>query len=131
MKQKVYGASGIDEILATDEYSSMPITVSAPENGTVVYAGTPLTKSGRVTTGEGAYGILVYNVDTSKNANGAIIRYGVLDSAKAQQISGVIYNKAALKLSLPGIILRGNISSQDDYVVGTAIVGIAKVRGKR
>ena len=131
MKQRDYLASGIEEILATDEFWAVPIKVATPESGTVVKAGTPITRDGAVTTGADAYGILVYEVDTAQNENGAVIRYGLMDGNKAQEISGITYDKMALKASLPGIKFREDIGAkgdEDNDVVGFAIVGTAKVR---
>lgn len=131
MRQREYFSSGIEEILATDEFWAIPIKVATPESGTVVKVGTPLTKEGVVTTGANAYGILVYEVDTAQNENGAVIRYGLIDGKKAQEISGLTYDKTALKTSLPGIKFREDIGAESDGndVVGFAIVGTAKVRG--
>lgn len=100
------------EILASKDYQSTPIKVADP-SGTpgLVKAGTPLTATGESTTGSGAVGILLYDVDTRDNPNGAIVVQGIIDAAKAQAHSEVSYVDA-LYAALPGIIFRTNIGAQ-------------------
>ena len=74
-------------------------------------AGTPLTSAGVSTTGSGAVGILLYDVDTAKNPNGALVVQGIIDATKAQSHSGVSY-ASGLYEALPGIIFRTNIGAQ-------------------
>lgn len=124
---------GTVEILATDVYQAIPIKVASPVGGNVVKAGTPLTAEGVSTTGENAVGILLYDVDTNENPNGAIVVHGFINSVKAQAWSGVTYDASALAAALPGIKLRPNIINEGgdtpsgDDVVGTAIVGTSIV----
>ena len=94
------------EILASKDYQAIPVKVAAPVTGTVVKAGTPLTAAGESTTGADAIGILLYDVDTAENPNGAAIVQGIIDSAKAQAHSGVSYS--SIEAALPGIIFRNN-----------------------
>ena len=103
---------GSVEILASKDYQSVPITVAAPGEGTIVKAGTPLTAAGESTTGSGAVGILLYDVDTAGNPNGAIVVQGIINSTKAQTHSGVVY-ASGLYEALPGIIFRTNIGAQE------------------
>lgn len=104
-------AGGI-EILASNDYQAVPITVADPTGqdvtSTVVKAGTPLTAAGAVTTGANAVGILLYDVDTAENPNGAIVVQGIINSTKAQAHSGVTY-ASALYTALPGVVFRTNI----------------------
>lgn len=100
--------AGTVEILASKDFQAIPIKVAAPESGTIVKAGTPLTAAGASTTGSGAAGILLYDVDTATNPNGAAVVQGIIDATKAQAHSGVTY-AAALATALPGIVLRTNI----------------------
>ena len=102
--------AGTVEILVglTDMHTLTPIKVAAPQSGTIVKAGTPLTAAGASTTGTGAVGILLYDVDTAVNPNGTIVQSGPIDSAKAQEHSGVTYAEA-LATALPGVIFRTNI----------------------
>jgi uncharacterized protein (UPF0264 family) len=103
---------GTVEILASAAHNSIPVEVAAPVGGsTVVKAGTPLTAAGAATTGAGAIGILLYDVDTAKNPNGAAVVQGIIDATKAQSHSGVTY-VAALYEALPGIVFRTNIGAQ-------------------
>ena len=101
-------AGGI-EILASNDYQAVPIEVAAPDSGTVVKAGTPLEADGTATDGEDAVGILLYDVDTAVNPNGAIVVQGIIDATKAQAHSGVTYDTTDLVAALPGVILRTNI----------------------
>lgn len=100
-------AGGV-EILASKDFQAIPVTVAAPDSGTVVKAGTPLTADGEATTGSGAVGVLLYDVDTAKNPNAAAVVQGIIDAKKAQAHSGVSY-VSALYSALPGIVFRTNI----------------------
>lgn len=102
---------GTIEILASNDYQAIPIKVATPGSGTVVKAGTPLTAAGESTTGSGAVGILLYDVDTAKNPNAAIVVQGIIDATKAQSHSKVTY-VSALYSALPGIVFRTNIGAQ-------------------
>ena len=100
--------AGNVEILASKDFQAIPVKVATPGSGTVVKAGTPLTSAGDSTTGSGAIGILLYDVDTAVNPNGAAVVQGIIDSTKAQAHSGVTY-VSALYSALPGIVFRTNI----------------------
>ena len=102
---------GTVEILASNDFQAIPVKVATPGSGTVVKAGTPLTSAGESTTGSGAIGILLYDVDTAKNPNGAAVVQGIIDATKAQEHSEVTY-VAALYSALPGIVFRTNIGAQ-------------------
>ena len=102
---------GTVEILASLHFNATPVKVATPESGTVVKAGTPLTEAGAATTGSGAIGVLLYDVDTAKNPNGAAVVQGIIDATKAQAHSGVTY-ASALYSALPGIVFRTNIGAQ-------------------
>lgn len=103
--------AGDVEILASKDFKAIPIKVATPGSGTVVKAGTPLTDAGASTTGSGAVGILLYDVDTAKNPNGAAVTEGYIDATKAQAHSGVTY-VSALYSALPAITFRTNIGVQ-------------------
>ena len=96
------------EILASKDYQAIPIEVATPGSGTVVKAGTPLTADGESTTGSGAKGILLYDVDTAENPNGSMVVIGIINSKVAQEHSGVTY-ASALYSALPAVIFRENI----------------------
>ena len=100
--------NGDVEILASKDFQAIPVKVATPGSGTVVKAGTPLTDEGASTTGSGAIGVLLYDVDTAKNPNGAAVVQGIINATKAQSHSGVTY-VSALYSALPGIIFRTNI----------------------
>ena len=100
--------AGTIEILASNDYQAIPVKVATPGSGTVVKAGTPLTSAGESTTGSGAIGVLLYDVDTAKNPNGAAVVQGIIDATKAQEHSEVSY-VSALYSALPGIVFRTNI----------------------
>jgi len=104
-------AGGV-EILASNDYQAVPIKVATPSGEgvttTVVKAGTPLTAAGASTTGANAVGVLLYDVDTAENPNGAAVVQGIIDATKAQAHSGVTY-ASALYTALPGIVFRTNI----------------------
>lgn len=108
MKFSETNIGGGVEILASKDYQGIPCTVATPGSGTVVKAGTPLNSSGESTTGSGAVGILLYDVDTAVNPNGTLVVNGVIDSTKAQAHSGVTY-VSALYTALPAVTFRTNI----------------------
>lgn len=108
MKFETTTMAGGVEILASKDFQAIPVKVAAPQTGTVVKAGTPLTDAGESTTGSGAVGVLLYDVDTAVNPNGAAVVQGIIDATKAQAHSGVTY-VSALYSALPGIVFRTNI----------------------
>ena len=109
MKMKQTTAAGTVEILASKDFQAIPIKVADPSgNPGLVKAGTPLTSAGASTTGSGAVGILLYDVNTAEDTNGAVVVQGIIDSTKAQAHSGVTY-VSALYSALPGIVFRTNI----------------------
>ena len=112
MKMATTTAGGTVEILASKDFQAIPIKVATPDGGgTVVKAGTPLTADGASTTGSGAVGVLLYDVDTAANPNAAAVVQGIIDATKAQAHSGVTY-VSALYSALPGIVFRTNIGAQ-------------------
>ena len=112
MKAKLTSIGESVEILASKDFQAIPVKVATPgSGGTVVKAGTPLTSEGASTTGSGAIGILLYDVETADNPNGAAVVQGIIDATKAQAHSGVTY-VSALYSALPGIVFRTNIGAQ-------------------
>ena len=108
MKFNLTSVGGGVEILASKDFQAIPIKVATPGSGTVVKAGTPLTSAGASTTGSGAVGVLLYDVDTAENPNGAAVVQGIINATVAQEHSEVTY-ASALYSALPGIIFRTNI----------------------
>lgn len=112
MKYTETTIGGSVEILASKDYQAIPIKVATPSGEgvttTIVKAGTPLTAAGASTTGANAVGVLLYDVDTAENPNGAAVVQGIIDATKAQANSGVTY-ASALYTALPGIVFRTNI----------------------
>ena len=114
-------AGGV-EILASKDFQAIPVKCATPGSGTVVKAGTPLNASGESTTGSGAVGILLYDVDTARNPNGAAVVAGIIDSTKAQAHSGVTYVDA-LYSALPAITFRTNIPGSEGVTGATGETG--------
>ena len=109
MKYTQTTVAGTVEILASKDFQAIPVKVATPgAGGTVVKAGTPLNADGESTTGSGAIGVLLYDVDTAANPNGAAVVQGIIDATKAQSHSSVSY-ASALYSALPGIVFRTNI----------------------
>ena len=110
MKFETTAIGGSVEILASKDFQAIPakIVSAAGASTTVVKAGTPITAAGASTTGSGAVGVLLYDVDTAANPNGALMVQGIIDATKAQAHSGVTY-VSALYAALPGIVFRTNI----------------------
>ena len=97
--------AGDVEILASKDFQAIPVKVTG---SAVLKAGTPVTAAGASTTGANATGILLYDVDPTKNPNGAAVVAGIIDATKAQAHSGVTYVEA-LYTALPAITFRTNI----------------------
>lgn len=114
MKYSDTAIAGGVEILASNDFQAVPVKVATPSGEgvttTIVKAGTPLTAAGASTTGANAIGVLLYDVDTAVNPNGAAVVQGIIDATKAQAHSGVTY-AAALYTALPGIVFRTNIGA--------------------
>ena len=106
--------AGTVEILASNAYQAIPVKVAG---SSLMKAGTPVTAEGASTTGSGAIGILLYDVDPNKNPNGAAVVQGIIDAEKAQAHSGVTY-VGALYEALPGIVFRTNINAQESGETG-------------
>ena len=112
MKYTETSVGGGVEILASKDFQAIPVCVATPGSGShVVKAGTPVTSEGAATTGSGAIGVLLYDVDTDANPNGAAVVQGIINAAVAQAHSGVTYVDA-LYSALPGVIFRTNIGAQ-------------------
>lgn len=111
MKFETTAIGGSVEILASKDFQAIPQELAVPVGGDgVVKAGTPITGDGEATTGAGAVGVLLYDVDTNANPNGALVVQGIIDATKAQAHSGVTY-VSALYSALPGIVFRTNIGA--------------------
>lgn len=102
-------AGGV-EILASNDFQAIPaeIAVAQGASSTVVKAGTPIDASGLAVDSTDPVGILLYDVDTAVNPNGAVVVDGIIDATKAAAHSGVTYD-SALMAALPNIIFRTNI----------------------
>ena len=99
---------GTVEILASKDFQAIPVKIAGT---TLLKAGTPVTDAGESTTGANAIGILLYDVDPTKNPNGAAVVQGIIDATKAQAHSEVSY-ASALYSALPGVVFRTNIGAQ-------------------
>ena len=98
---------------------SRPIVLQA--QSAVVKAGTPITAAGAVALdGANAYGILINDVDTSIDPNGAIaVTDCMVDYNKAKANAGITATLATLAAALP------LIKFIDDTVVSTAMTASA------
>lgn len=105
MKFSQTSVGGGVEILASKDFQAIPVKVAGDDE---LKAGTPVTAAGASTTGSGAIGILLYDVDPAENPNGAAVVQGIIDATVAQANSGVTYVNA-LYSALPGIVFRTNI----------------------
>ena len=92
-----------DTILASNDYTAIPFTVT---EAAAVKAGYPMTKAGKKATSATADGILLYDVDPAENPNASLLIRGVIDTKKAAASSGFTYDSdaiAALKTAIPNI----------------------------
>jgi hypothetical protein len=99
-----------DTILASNDYTAIPFTVTETA---AVKAGYPMTKAGKKATSATADGILLYDVDPAENPNASLLIRGVIDTKKAAASSSFTYDSdaiTALKTAIPGIFCRDNIS---------------------
>lgn len=100
------GGTGCCEFLASKDFNSVPCTVAGSD---IVKAGSPMTSAGAVATTESqTVGLLMYDVDPSKNPNGALLVQGVVNAVMARQISGCPLVKATIESACPGLYLREN-----------------------
>lgn len=91
-------------ILASNDYQAVPLKLTETAK-----CGTPIkTDGGKAADGKGAIGILLYDVDITKNPNGAIVVDGIIDYDKAKTAAGdgLTAEVAALAKALPNIIFR-------------------------
>lgn len=102
-------------ILATDEFTAIPIKVATPSGegaSPIVKAGTPITAAGvGILAGTNAIGILLHDVDTSVNPNGALVVAGVIDYTKIVAHASVTATAAELKTAIPTLVFRSNIGT--------------------
>ena len=110
MKYSETTIAGDVEILASNDYQAIPVKVAVGDgaSSTIVKAGTPIDSSGLAIESTLPVGILLYDVDTSENPNGALLVDGIVNATKAQSHSGVTYTSDVYS-ALPNIIFRTNI----------------------
>lgn len=104
MKFKTTNIGGTFTILAADDYTAIPVTITG---SAIVKAGAPITSAGAVGTASTGIGVLLYDVDPTINPNGALVVKGVIDAVKAKAHSGV--DLTGISDNVPGIVLRNNI----------------------
>lgn len=110
MKVDASNFGGGIEILASDDFQAIPIQLQIVSNPSVVKAGTPLTADGAVALdGTNAVGLLLNDVDTAVNPNGALLVDGIVDYAKAKANAGITASAATLDSAIKGIYFRTNI----------------------
>lgn len=104
--EKVEYGYGV-EILAADDFMAIPAKISGTD---IVKAGMPIDKSGSpVPDGNGAVGILLYDVDPNRNPNCALVTHGYIDWTKAMEHSGATADASTISGVLPSIVFRENI----------------------
>ena len=101
MKFSVNVAAGSVEFLAADDFVAIPVKLSAN------------TLAGTVVVYDGVTGLLLYDLDVSKNPNGAMLVQGVVDQKKAEAHSGATITSTN-KAAMPGIVFRNNIGVNAD-----------------
>ena len=101
-------------ILASNDYQAVPIKING---AAVVKAGTPIKNTGdKSTDGSEAIGILLYDVDPTKNPNGAVVVDGIIDWAKCKASVGEDLNSVNaedIAKKLPNIVFRDAIPTAD------------------
>lgn len=101
MRTQYHTGKSQPEILWNAEYTARALTLdeSAFNPDGVCKAGSPISESGEVVNDETAIGILLHDV-YKERPQGTIIIYGYVDSAKAENHSGVAVSalaRAAMK----------------------------------
>lgn len=105
MKFTKTSVGGTIEILAADDFVTIPICVTETA---AVPAGMPMTTAGKkvaTTSYATAVGMLLY-VDPTENPNGALLVQGVVDKKKVESHASITLDDT---FAVPGIILRDNI----------------------
>lgn len=103
MKFTTTNIDGLFTILAADNFTAVPVTITG---SAVVKAGTPITSAGAAGTATTGVGVLLYDVNPEINPNGALIVKGVIDAVKAKAHSGI--DLTGIGDVVPGIVLRTN-----------------------
>lgn len=120
-EKTTYG--GTYEILASNDFQAVPITITGED---VVKAGTPVKNDGTaIMTGEGALGILLYDVNPKGNPNGAVVVDGIIDWAKCQEHVGEKLTSTTaenIAKAIPYLVFRDKIGGADSktYAGGAA-----------
>lgn len=111
------------EILASNDYQAVPIKIT--ESG-VVKAGTPIKQDGKkIAAGTDAIGILLYDVDTNRNPNGAVVVDGIINWEKCQASNNTDLGSITaetISKAMPHLVFRDKISGGESktYVGGQA-----------
>lgn len=102
-------------ILASDDYTAIPLKIAAPTGDnapTTVLAGTPITAAGvGVAAGTNAIGILLHDVDTAVDPNGAVVVAGVINYTKIVAHASVSATAATLHTAIPAIYFRSDVGT--------------------
>lgn len=103
MNQKTYGVTV--EVLAADDFDAVPVCITETD---VVKAGTPITNKGKsaISDMSTADGVLLYDVDPTKNPNGAMVVRGIFDKKKVDAHIGSTIDVATMKTAVPGVVFR-------------------------
>ena len=111
MEIKTVTLDGSVEILASVDYQAIPIRLQNSAN--VYKAGTPVTADGAAALdGTNAVGILLYDVDTAVNPNGAAVVIGIVDYNKIVANASVTASASTLHSAIPAVYFRDNIEIQ-------------------
>ena len=97
---------GMIEILASNDFQAVPLKIDESET---VKAGMPITNAGKkAPTGENAIGILLYDVDPTRNPNGAVVVDGIINWPKCKASVGetLSIEADAIAKLLPNIAFR-------------------------
>ena len=106
------------------EHTTFPLDLAAPDEGHLVKAGSPINADGEVTTGNGAIGILLYDVNFNRSPSGTLVKSGAVNATAAQNHCGFDWD-GCITSFLPDMEFRGEISPSS--LVGYAIVGESEV----
>ena len=116
---------GFGEILIgqTKDHTLIPLDLAMPDEGKIVKAGTPINADGEATTGYGAIGILLYDVNVARSPSGTLVKGGGINATAAQARAGAW--DGCIRDFLPDVVFVGEIAPSS--LVGYAIVGTSEV----
>lgn len=126
MKYNTNNVVNTVKVLASDDFDAIPVSLS--QQNAEYKAGSPITADGYVALdGESAIGILLYDVDTTKNKAASVVIRGIVDYLKIVSHASVTASASNLHRKIPAIIFRENIKTTPTGDATSNVVGVGQV----